>query len=319
MPMYANAFAHMSAHFDKRGLSRRATQSPPQRSSDTGAGVPPARPALLRLTYKQPGICHRGGRGVSHTHMCTCQHAGMQTHTHPDTPRSLVVCSQRSLLTPLTGTRRISKWGEKPQSRSTSQRRALSIGSCLTPQGSRGRQRLSQEAITLLSGSEVCLECYLHLSGRGAGGQEVRQERDHFYHVLCMTSGAHWTIYMCLKVMQIEKEREGSWGNFDSFVNIVWLWKVWRDAKSDHVSHILYVSRWLGSHMHALVFWFSYPCHQCANILISTTGEISRKTLGHLSMLPSNYVLQQWPWPSREISGLYSFPIPHGSSNSLWS
>ena len=70
------------------------------------------------------------------------------------------------------------------------------MGSCLTSQGSRGRRRLSQEAIILLSGSEVCLECYLHLSGRGAGGQEVRQERDHFYHVLCMTSGQHWNIYM---------------------------------------------------------------------------------------------------------------------------
>lgn len=60
----------------------------------------------------------------------------------------------------------------------------------------------------------MCLECYLHLSGRGAGGQEVRQERDHLYHVLCMTSGLRLNIYMCLKVMQIEEEREGASQNF---------------------------------------------------------------------------------------------------------
>lgn len=52
----------------------------------------------------------------------------------------------------------------------------------------------------------MCLECYLHLSGREAGGQEVRQELDHLYHVLCMTSGPRLNIYMCLKVMQMEKE-----------------------------------------------------------------------------------------------------------------
>lgn len=100
-PVYANASARMSAHFDKRGLSRRAPQSRPQQRPDTrlhtGAGVPPAHPPLLCLTYKQPGICHREGGVVSHTHTHTRQHAGMQTHTHPDTWRSLVVCSRSSL------------------------------------------------------------------------------------------------------------------------------------------------------------------------------------------------------------------------------
>lgn len=88
MPVYANTFARMSAHFDKRGLSCRATQSRPQRSLDTrlhtGAGVPPARLALLRLTYKQPGICHRRGGGgchtCTHTSMQTCKHIHTQTH-----------------------------------------------------------------------------------------------------------------------------------------------------------------------------------------------------------------------------------------------
>lgn len=54
----------------------------------------------------------------------------------------------------------------------------------------------------------MCLECYLHLSGREAGGQEVRQEWDHLYHVLCMTCGMCLNIYMCLKVMQIEREKK---------------------------------------------------------------------------------------------------------------
>lgn len=73
-------------------------------------------------------------RGVTHTHTC----AHMQTQTHTDT-RTQSCCLHRAYpFDPLTGTRRISKWEEKPQSRSTSQRRALSIGSCRTPQGSRG-------------------------------------------------------------------------------------------------------------------------------------------------------------------------------------
>ncbi len=136
----------------------------------------------------------------------TCAH--MQTQTHRDTQTQSCCLHRTYPFDPLTGTRRISKWEEKPQSRSTSQRRALSIGSCPTPQGSRGRRCLSQEAITLLSGSEVCLECYLHLSGWEAGGQEVRQEWDHLYHVLCMTCGMCLNIYMCLKVMQIERKKE---------------------------------------------------------------------------------------------------------------
>lgn len=175
---------------------------------------PPAHPALPHLTHKQPGICHRGG----HTYTPT------RTHANTNTPRHTTqsCCLHPAYpFDPLTGTRRISKWEEKPRSRSTSQRRALSIGSCLTPQGSRGRRCLSQEAITLLSGSEVCLECYLHLSGREAGGQEVRQEWDHLYHVLCMTGGMCLNIYMCLKVMQIERgiKEGGSSENCDSFVN----------------------------------------------------------------------------------------------------
>lgn len=160
---------------------------------------PPAHhPALPHLTHKQPGICHQGG----HPYTSVCTHANTNTPRH--TTQSC--CLQRAYpFDPLTGTRRISKWEKKPQSRSTSQKRALSIGSCLTPQGSRGRRCLSQEAITLLSGSEVCLECYLHLSGREAGGQEVRQEWDNLYHVLCMTGGMCLNIYMCLKVMQMER------------------------------------------------------------------------------------------------------------------
>lgn len=140
----------------------------------------------------------------SHMYM----HAHTQT-THPET-QTQSSCLQRMYpFDPLTGTWRISKWEEKPQSRSTSQRCALSIGSCLTPQDSRGWLCLLQEAITLLSGSEVCLECYLHLSWKEAGAQEVRQEWDHLYHVLCMTCGMCLNIYMCLKVMQIEREKTG--------------------------------------------------------------------------------------------------------------
>lgn len=47
---------------------------------------------------------------------------------------------------------------------------------------------------------------------RGRGGQEVRQERDHLYHVLCMTGGMRLNIYMCLRAMQIggvEREEVG--------------------------------------------------------------------------------------------------------------
>lgn len=75
-------------------------------------------------------------RGVTRTHTRT----HMQTQTHTGT-RTQSCCLHRAYpFDPLTGTRRISKWEEKPQSRSTSQRRALSIGSCRTPQGSRGRR-----------------------------------------------------------------------------------------------------------------------------------------------------------------------------------
>lgn len=186
---------------------------------------PPAHPALPHLTRKQPGICHRIGvggwvlGGWSYTHTPTDLLA--HKHKHKPTHSTQSCCLQRSYpFDPLTGTQRISKWEEKPQSRSTSQRRALTVGSCLTPQGSRGRRCLSQEAITLLSGSEVCLDCYLHLSGREARGQEVRQEWDHLYHVLCMTGGMCLNIYMCLKVMQIESGKEGgSSEKCDSFVN----------------------------------------------------------------------------------------------------
>lgn len=148
--------------------------------------------------------------GVTHTH----SHSGAQTQS---------CCLQRVYpFDPLTGTRRISKREEKPQSRSTSQSCALSIGSCRTARGSGGRQSLSQEAITLLSGSEVCLERYLHLSGWEAGGQEVRQVGDHLYHVLCMTCGMCLNIYMCLKVMQmVRKTRGRSSENSASFVNKV--------------------------------------------------------------------------------------------------
>lgn len=201
MPVYANTFTRMSAHSDKCSFSHYTTAQPTHTSLHTCTCkhmhvYPPAHPALPHLTHKQPGICHGGG-GHTYRHK----------HTHPDT-QTESCCLQRAYpFDPLTGTRRISKWEEKPESRSTSQRCALSIGSCRTPRGSRGRRCLSQEAITLLSGSEVCLERYLHLPGRKAGGQEVRQEWDHLYHVLCMTCGMCLNIYMCLKVMQIEKKK----------------------------------------------------------------------------------------------------------------
>ena len=223
MPAYANTFTHMSAHSDKRSFSYYTTaQTHPQITTHTPIHTrtrkhmhvfcPPAHPALPHLTHKQPGICHGGG-GCG----WGCGWGG-QTQAHPNTQTPSCCLQWAYPFDPLTGTQRISKWEEKPQSRSTSQRCALSIGSCRTPQGSRGRQCLSQEAITLLSGSEVCLECYLHLSGREAGGQEVRQEWDHLYHVLCMTC---LNIYMCLKVMQIntEKKEGGSSENCFSFVN----------------------------------------------------------------------------------------------------
>lgn len=150
--------------------------------------------------------------GVTWTH----SGAHMQTITHPDT-QTQPCCLQRPYpFDPLTGTRRISKCEKRLLNGSTSQRRALSVGSCQTPQGSRGQWCLSQEAISLLSGREVCLERYLHLSGREAGGQEVRQEWDHLYHVLCITGGVWLNIYTCLKVMQIERKKmeEVQWGMF---------------------------------------------------------------------------------------------------------
>lgn len=149
-----------------------------------------------------------GGGSGSHTHVRT--HSRMR---HSATQTQCCCLPWAYPFDPLTGTRRISKREEKAQSRSAGQRRALSTGSCRTPQSSRGRQCLSQEAITLHSGSEVCLVCYLHLSGWGAGGQEVRQEWDYLYHVLCMTCGMCLNIYMCLKVMQIDRKKKGGGGH----------------------------------------------------------------------------------------------------------
>lgn len=225
MPAYANAFTRMSAHSDKSSFHiilllkpthNNNTHFPSHTHSQTHMRVFAHLPTQHSHTSHINSLASvtGGGGGSTYTHT--------QTQTHPDT-QTQPCCLQRVYpFDPLTGTRRISKWEEKPQSRSTSQRCALSIGSCRTPQGSRGRLCLSQEAITLLSGSEVCLERYLHLSGRGAGGQEVRQEWDHLYHVLCMTCGMCLNIYMCLKVMQIEREKEGgSSENCDSFVNKV--------------------------------------------------------------------------------------------------
>lgn len=63
----------------------RAGCGSPDPRLHTGAGVPPAQPALLRLTYKQPGICHRrgGGRRGCHTHTHTaCRHANTYTPRH---------------------------------------------------------------------------------------------------------------------------------------------------------------------------------------------------------------------------------------------
>lgn len=71
------------------------------------------------LTQKQPGICHsRKGATHTHTHLCCLERA------YP--------------FDPLTGTWRISEREETPQSRSTSQRCALSVGSCRAPRGSGG-------------------------------------------------------------------------------------------------------------------------------------------------------------------------------------
>lgn len=192
------------------------THLPSRVHSQTHARLPTCPPSTPTPHTQTAWHLSQVGGGVTRTHA----HAHMQTQTHPDTQTQSCCLQWAYPFDPLTGTRRISKWEEKPQSRSTSQRRALSIGSCRTPRGSRGRRCLSQEAKTLLSGSEVCLERYLHLSGREAGGQEVRQEWDHLYHVLCMTCGMCLNIYMCLKVMQIEREKEGgSWENCVSFVN----------------------------------------------------------------------------------------------------
>lgn len=172
---------------------------------------PPAHPALPHLTHETAWHLSQKG-GVAHTH----------THAHPRKHKhGPAVCSERTLLTLWQVHGRISKWGEKPLSRSTSQRCALSIGSCRTPQGSGGRRRLSQEAAALLSGSEVCLERYLHLSGWGAGGQEVRQEWDHLFHVLWMTCG------VCFEYLHVSegdanivgRKREEVPGNCAFFVN----------------------------------------------------------------------------------------------------
>lgn len=55
---------------------------------------------------------------------------------------------------------------------------------------------------------------------RGRGGQEVRQEGDHLYHVLCMTGGMRLNIYMCLRAMQIGRGvKGGSWLKWDVFGN----------------------------------------------------------------------------------------------------
>lgn len=81
---------------------------------------------------------------------------------------------------PLTGTQRILKWVEEPRSSSTSPRRALSVGSCPTPQGSRGNAAASPRKPQVHNCPlRKRLECYLHVSAGEAGGQEVRQEHRH--------------------------------------------------------------------------------------------------------------------------------------------
>lgn len=64
---------------------------------------------------------------------------------------------------------------------------------------------------------------------RGRRGQEVRQEWDHLYHVLCMTGGMRLNIYMCLRAMQIgvgggEGEKGGSWLKWVFFTNKHWMY-----------------------------------------------------------------------------------------------
>lgn len=207
MPVYAKGILlHVCSFWQGASLSESHGCSPPSPSRVCQPSCPnntssiSHRNSLASVTAGGGHSAHTQSRSEAQTQLCCLQ------RVYP--------------FDPLTGTRRISKREEKPQSRSTSQSCALSIGSCRTAWGSGGWQSLSQEAITLLSGSEVCLERYLHLSGWDAGGQEVRQVGDHLYHVLCMTCGMHLNIYMCLKVMQIVRKIRGrSSENAASFVN----------------------------------------------------------------------------------------------------
>ena len=209
----------MSAYFDKCSFSYHVTaHTLPFTHATASTRMSthlPTQPSHTSQRNSLASVTAGGGHAYIHTHI----HARTPTWRYSETQTQFCCLPWAYPFDPLTGTWRISKREEKPQSRSTSQRRALSIGSCPTPQGSRGRWCLSQEAITLLSGSEVCLERYLHLSGWEAGGQEVRQERDHLYHVLCMTCAMCLNIYMCLKVMQIERKRGECSENDAPFVN----------------------------------------------------------------------------------------------------
>lgn len=209
----------------------------------------------------------------SHMYM----HAHTHTTTHPETQTQSSCLQWTYPFDPLTGTWRISKWEEKPQSRSTSQRCALSIGSCLTPQDSRGWLCLLQEAITLLSGSEVCLECYLHLSWKEAGAQEVRQEWDHLYHVLCMTCGMCLNIYMCLKVMQIEREK--NWEEVQTTLlplstkSLYKQFSMMQFQSGTSNNHIFFSIYWSEPELHILGFVFqsSSPYWQLNSIICPKT------------------------------------------------
>lgn len=61
----------------------------------------PTRPSCASHINSLASVTvEEAGRGVGVTCAHTKQHADMQTHTHPDTQRSFVVCGEHNLLTP---------------------------------------------------------------------------------------------------------------------------------------------------------------------------------------------------------------------------